>query len=86
MAKILIIDDREDNIEILKELLKDGNYTIESASNGVEGLEKIEKDAPDLILMDAQMPKMDGFEMCKIVKENYRTRFIPVIMITVLSS
>ena len=86
MAKILIVDDREDNIEILKELLKDENYTIESASNGVEGLEKIEKDAPDLILMDAQMPKMDGFEMCKIVKENYRTRFIPVIMITVLSS
>ena len=86
MAKILIVDDREDNIEILKELLKDENYTIESASNGVEGLEKIEKDAPDLILMDAQMPKMDGFEMCKIVKGNYRTRFIPVIMITVLSS
>ncbi len=86
MQKILIVDD-DPNIVLLVQmaLVKEGQYEIITANNGIEAIEAIKKDKPDLILLDLMMPGMDGFEVCKQIKQNDETRFIPVIMITAKS-
>ena len=80
--KILIIDDDVDSLAIAKLRLKKVGYEIESASNGVEGLEKAAQISPDLILLDVQMPGKSGFEVCKELKLNSELRNIPVIFLS----
>ncbi len=82
--KILIVDDNKENIDLIAYFLKPQNYTIVTASDGVEALEKVEIEKPDIILLDIMLPKMDGFQVCEHIKKNQETRFIPVIMITAL--
>lgn len=82
--RILIVDDNPANVELLKMQLKGLNYDLESAYDGVEGLEKVKNWSPDLILLDLMMPRMSGYEACKILKQDKNTRFIPVIIITAL--
>lgn len=85
-AKILVIDDAPENIELIKQILADMKYDIYSAFNGEEGLEKIHRVSPDLILLDVVMPGISGFEVAKRAKENIESRLIPIIMITALES
>ncbi|WP_010279142.1 response regulator [Paenibacillus senegalensis] len=80
---ILIIDDTLTIIELFRSLIGE-EYRILSATNGPEGIDIAIKTRPDLILLDVMMPVMDGFEVCKQLKENALTQSIPVIMITVL--
>lgn len=80
-ALILIIDDCPDNIEVLGEYLA-ADYEIQFALSGLEGLELITETLPDLILLDMMMPVMDGFEVCRHLREDPRTREIPVIFVT----
>ena len=85
--KVLLIDDEEDFSRIVKmnlELL-DADYFVERANNGKEGLKKADSFKPDLILLDIMMPKMDGFEVLKRLKENPDTSATPVIMLTAKS-
>ncbi len=82
--KILIVDDNKENIDLIAYFLKPQNYSISTASDGVEALEKVETEEPDIILLDIMLPKMDGFQVCERIKKNQDTRFIPVIMITAL--
>ncbi len=79
---IFIVDDQEENLEFLGSLLRHNNYNVMIASDGVEALELVNKKAPDLILLDIMMPKMDGYEVCERLKQNLKTRDIPVIFIT----
>lgn len=81
---ILIVDDTPQNIEILNEVLGD-EYEILCATEGKEGLALALAEQPDLILLDVMMPEMDGYEMCRQLKEEPRTRAIPVIFITAMS-
>jgi len=84
--KILAIDDNNDNLMILKTLIKEffpGVITL-TALNGKRGLELAAAEDPDAILLDIVMPDMDGFEVCKILKADSKTRDIPVIFITAL--
>ncbi len=83
--KILIVDDEETNIKLLSAVLIPEGYKILAAKNGIEALEIVSKDPPDLILLDIMMPEMDGYEVCKRLKADKDTRIIPVIMITALS-
>jgi diguanylate cyclase (GGDEF)-like protein len=85
-ARILIVDDHEDNIELLRARLEAWGYTSESASDGAEALEKIEKSPPDLVLLDVMMPKVDGIEVARRVKSNASLPFIPIIMQTALDA
>src|SRR5262245_12430698 len=62
-ARILIVDDHEDNIELLRARLEAWGYASESAADGAEALEKIQKSPPDLVLLDVMMPKVDGIEV-----------------------
>ncbi len=83
-ATVLVVDDNKDNIELLEAYLKANDYRVVSASNGHEALERVKKAPPDLVLLDIMMPVMNGYEVCKRLKEDERTRFIPVVMITAL--
>jgi len=78
---ILIVDDNMTNLDILIELL-DATYDLIPAIDGEFALEVANDDKPDLILLDIMMPVMDGFEVCKKLKENENTKDIPIIFIT----
>ncbi len=83
--KILLIDDELDIIEFLKLLLGDIGYDIITATNGREGLTKVLKENPDLILLDVMMPQMNGWEVCELIKANPSSKNTPVIMLTAKS-
>lgn len=87
MAKprILIVDDNPVNVELLKAQLKPYPYSLEAAFDGEEALKKVHDDPPDLLLLDLMMPKVSGYEVCRAIKQNKETQFIPVIVITALS-
>lgn len=80
--KILIVDDEPFNIDFLEQELEELNYATFAASNGLEALNQVSKESPDLILLDIMMPVMDGFEVLKRLKDNPGTRDIPVIIIS----
>lgn len=79
---ILIVDDIQKNIQLLGEQLRQEGYMIAAASTGSAALEIVEKVQPHLILLDIVMPDMDGFEVCTCLKENPKSRDIPVIFLT----
>ncbi len=83
---ILIIDDDPDMRHVLEAVLSKNDYHIEFAVNGLEGLEKVEKLVPDLILLDVMMPGMDGFEVCRRLKSSKKYLKIPIIMVTALDT
>lgn len=80
-AVILCVDDEPYNLSILRMALKD-QYSLAFARSGLETLQAVEKHNPALILLDVQMPDMDGYEICRRLKSNDRTRHIPVIFVT----
>lgn len=82
--KILIVDDNATNVELLRSQLKPHPYEIDTAMDGEEALEKIRQNLPDIILLDLMMPKISGFEICQRIKNDKRTQFIPIIVITAL--
>ena len=81
-AKILVIDDQIDNVELARINLEMEGFAFESASNGKEGLEKSLSYRPDVIVLDVMMPVMDGWEACRLLKKDERTKNIPVLMLT----
>jgi len=85
-ARVLIVDDHEDNIELLRARLDSWGFETESAGDGEEALKLIEQSPPDLILLDVMMPKIDGIEVAKRVKANRSLPFIPIIMQTALDA
>ena len=79
---ILVVDDIVENIDVLFNVLKD-DYEVLAAKNGRQALKLADNDnPPDLILLDVMMPELDGFEVCKILKESFSTKNIPVIFVT----
>lgn len=84
--KILIVDDVLSNVLLLKVLLTGEKYTIVTANNGKQALEQVEKEKPDLILLDVMMPDINGFEVAKILKSQSETCEIPIIFLTALNS
>jgi len=84
-SKVLIVDDNAQNLELLEAyMLELPEVTPITATNGVDALEKVAAEKPDLILLDVMMPRMSGFEVCKVLKADPETRDIPVIMVTAL--
>jgi len=88
LPKILIVDDIIDNIRLISNILNRHNstYLIRYATNGDEALQMVTSFIPDLIMLDVVMPGMDGFSVCRALKENAQTRLIPIVMITALDS
>ncbi|MCZ6873443.1 MAG: response regulator [bacterium] len=85
-SKILIVDDEPFNVDVLEQELEDHGYQTVSASNGQQALDLVAAEAPDLILLDVMMPVLDGFSVCRILKENEATRLIPIVIMTALDA
>lgn len=82
---ILIVDDNIDTVELLRKRLKAEGYNTVEAYDGEEALNKVYESKPDIIVLDVMMPKMDGYEVCKRLKTDERTKFIPILMLTAKS-
>jgi two-component system cell cycle response regulator DivK len=80
--RILVVEDQEDNRQILRDLLGNAGYDMVEAENGEEALAEVEKQKPDLILMDIQLPVMDGYEATRRIKANPDLKAIPIIVVT----
>lgn len=80
--RILVVDDSPDNCFLIQSLLQEEGYLIDLAENGAEALAQIESDPPDLVLLDAMMPVMDGYEVTRRVRQNTSLPFIPILLIT----
>ena len=80
--RILVVEDQEDNRQILRDLLGNSGYEMVEAENGVEALTVADAERPDLILMDIQLPLLDGYEATRRIKANPALAKIPIIAIT----
>ncbi len=80
---ILIVDDNVNNLQVLSNILLSNGYNIAVAERGKDVLSFIQKKIPNLILMDIVMPEMSGIEVCEILKQDHKTRDIPIIFISV---
>jgi len=83
-ARILVIDDLEANIRLLEARLSAEYYEVLTARDGPSGIVKAAEESPDIILLDVMMPGMDGFAVCRALKEDAATRHIPVVLVTAL--
>lgn len=84
-ARVLVVDDVLPNVKLLAAKLTREYFDVITAFNGPEALERIKKEAPDIILLDVMMPGMDGFEVCARIRADPTTMHIPIVMITALS-
>nr|MDA8135717.1 response regulator [Desulfobacteraceae bacterium] len=82
---IMIVDDEAENIAFLEELLDQFGFNLVVASNGKEALRLLQDALPDIILLDVLMPEMDGFEVCRQIKANRKTKDIPILFMTALT-
>jgi len=82
--QILVVDDTTANLQLLMNILSEQGYTVYPASEGEQALEFVRSTIPDLILLDIKMPGMDGYEVCRRIKSDDRTRSIPIIFISIL--
>jgi len=80
--RILVVEDQEDNRQILRDLLASADYEMDEAENGEEALAAVAKQRPDLILMDIQLPIMDGYEATRRIKADPASQSIPIIAVT----
>src|SRR3974390_1416963 len=79
---ILVVEDQEDNRQILRDLLGNAGYDLTEAENGEEAIASVARRRPDLILMDIQLPVMDGYEATRRIRTNPDLRSVPIIAVT----
>ena len=84
MFKILVIEDNDDNRDILKQQLEYLGYEVVEAADGLEGLSQVEKEQPDLVIVDIMMPGIDGKEVARRLRADLKTKDMPVLAATVL--
>ena len=82
---ILIVDDEEDIRAVLQARLEAAGFQVRTASNGMDALERIRSDPPDLIILDIMLPDITGLDVCALVKRDRRLRRIPIILLTARS-
>lgn len=82
--KILVVDDEKDLVSLLSLHLKQAGYNVVPAYNGEEGYQKYQEEAPDLIILDLKMPKLNGFEVCRKIRREDKDTQIPIVMLTAL--
>ena len=80
--RVLVVEDQEDNMRIMNDTLASAGYQVIKAVTGIEGVAMAESDKPDLILMDIQLPGLDGYQATRRIKDNAALRHIPVIAVT----
>ena len=84
--KVLVVDDANDIIELIEYRLKTNGYDVIAANTGEAAITKIQKENPDLIIMDVMMPPPNGFQVCRQIKDNPQYRHLPIILLTAKST
>jgi CheY-like chemotaxis protein len=82
MAKILVVDDEPDIVRVVVKIMSALGHDLRTAADGFEALDKVREDRPDVIILDLNLPRMDGFEVCRRLKGDAATRDIPIVMMT----
>jgi CheY-like chemotaxis protein len=82
MAQILVVDDEADIVRIVKKIMEACGHTVRTAGDGLLALKEVAENRPDIIILDLNLPKMDGFEVCRRLKGDPATQAIPVLMMT----
>ena len=82
MAKILLVDDEPRIARVVRDMVEGAEWQFAYADNGADALDAVAREAPDLIIMDVMMPKMDGWEVCREIRKNSK---VPIIMLTARS-
>jgi CheY-like chemotaxis protein len=80
--RILVVDDVADNLFLLQTVLEAEGYLVETASNGMTALQKIEQTHPDLVLLDIMMPGLNGYEVTRTVRQNHQFAALPILLLT----
>jgi len=83
-GRILVVDDNRSVVRIIEVLLQREGFETLTAFDGLEGLQKAREEKPDLIILDVVMPRMDGYEVCRLLQDGADTASIPVLMLTVI--
>ena len=83
--KILVVDDNKPNVELLQAHLESAGYNVVTAFGGEEALRKVESEKPDMILLDIMMPRISGYEVCRRLKADPKSKGIPIVMVTALN-
>jgi diguanylate cyclase (GGDEF)-like protein len=83
-ATILIVDDTVKNIDLLTAVLESREYKVKTATNGLEALAAMQESIPDLVVLDVMMPEMSGYEVCQAIRQNPKTKLLPVLMLSAL--
>jgi CheY-like chemotaxis protein len=81
-VRVLVIDDDPKARELAKAMLGQESFLVRTAAGGVSGLTQADADPPDVIVLDVQMPGMDGYEVCRVLRHGEKTRRIPIVMLT----
>lgn len=84
-SSLLIVDDNLQNLELMQAYLEELDCPVRTARDGLEAIEAIEREQPDVVLLDVMMPRMSGFQVCAKLKTTPGTRDIPIIMVTALN-
>ena len=85
-ATILVVDDDQRNVRLVESILHGHGYTVLTAPDGEEALKVVESTRPDLLLLDVMMPKMSGFELCRLLRARPETQLLPIVMVTALNA
>jgi adenylate cyclase len=85
-ATILVADDTKMTVQLVRDVLALHGYRVVVASDGLEALEKVQHEQPDLLILDINMPRMDGYEVCRRLKRNPDTAYIPIVMLSAMES
>lgn len=80
MATVLVVEDSATQRAMMSELLREKGLTVTVAKDGVEALEQMQGNNPDLVLLDIVMPRMNGYEFCRLIKSDPQTQKVPVVM------
>ena len=84
-GSVLVVDDNHDNLRLLTGILTEKGYKVRPAPSGLLALKSVQSTLPDLVLLDIKMPEMDGYEVCRRLKADERTRDVPILFISALA-
>lgn len=84
-SRILVVDDNAQNLELIVAYLEGLECNVDTAADGLDALDKIQNELPDLVVLDIMMPRMSGYEVCRKLKSDPRSRDVPVLMVTALT-
>ena len=82
MARILVVDDDPDIVRVVVKILEGRGHQVQVARDGFEGIARIRAEPPDVVILDLNLPKLDGYEVCHQIKTDPATKHVPVVMMT----